>query len=142
MKAPTKYLCLLAAAWSMPLAACAHQWFSLAERDARPGSTVVEVDLETVRLRGGSGEAVIRVTYPERRSHAAGFEYRSFVATAHIDCTQPSVALVSAAYFAQAQGNGPRVGNDSTGRAAGMPPRLLESIPAAARQALLKAACS
>jgi hypothetical protein len=141
MKAPTKYLCLLAVAWLTPQTVGANQWFSLAERDARPGTTMVEVDLDTVRLRGGSGEAVIRVTYPEPRSHTAGFSYRSFVATAQIECGRPSVSLMSAAYFAQAQGKGSRVGNDSTGREAGMPPRLLESIPASARQALLKAAC-
>jgi hypothetical protein len=35
-----------------------------------------------------------------------------------------------------------RLGADSSGREAGMPPGLLERIPATARQSILKAACA
>jgi hypothetical protein len=121
--------------------ACASQWFSLAGRDAAREATVVEVDLASVRLREGSGEAVLRISHDARRVHQAGFGYRSFVATAQIDCHRGSVALVSAAYYSLPHAQGARLGNDSAGREAGMPARLDESIPPGARQALLKAAC-
>jgi len=142
MEASTKYYCLLAGLLLAASSALANQWFSLAGRDAKSDATLVEVDLGTVRLRGGSGEAVIRVTHDVLKPHAAGFGYRSFIATAQIDCQRQTVALDSAAYFALPRGQGMRVGADSAGRQAGMPVRLLESIPAQARQALLKAACA
>ena len=141
MNARKKLVCLLGGLL-LAVPAGAGQWFSLAPRDSRSADTLVEVDLATVRLRGESGEAVIRVTHDVLQPHAAGFGYRSFVATAQIDCQRPSVALVSAAYFALPRGQGLRVGADSTGRQGGMPRRVLESIPAHSRQALIKAACS
>lgn len=140
MEAPPKSLCLLAGL----LAASAHagQWFELARRDSTAQATLVEVDLATVRLRDGSGEAVIRVSHDQPQEHPAGFSYRSFIATAQIECRRQNVGLVSAAYFAQPGGEGLRLGADSTARQSGLPPRLLQSIPLHARQALLKAACS
>ncbi|HVX90913.1 MAG TPA: surface-adhesin E family protein [Candidatus Paceibacterota bacterium] len=120
----------------------AAQWFSLASRDSRADETVVEVDLQSVRLRGDSGEAVIRVTYDVLQPHPAGYGYRSFIATVQVHCRQQAMAVESAAYFARPQGDGVRVGADSTGRQAGMPPRLLESLPPHQRQALLRAACA
>jgi hypothetical protein len=140
MEALTKYLCLLAGL----LAASVHagQWFELAPRDSGPHATLVEVDLGTVRLRDGSGEAVIRVSHELPQEHPSGFIYRSFVATAQIECRQQTVGLVSAAYFAQPGAEGPRLGSDSAARQAGLPPRLLQTIPLHARRALLKAACS
>lgn len=126
---------------ALAFSAAAQQWFALSSRDGADDHTLAEVDLTTLRLRGQAGEAVIRVTHPAPQPHAAGFSYRSFVATAHIDCTRQAVALVSAAYFAQPAGQGQRMGADSSGREAGIPARLLESIPPHARWALLKAAC-
>lgn len=120
----------------------ASQWFELARRDSSPHATLVEVDLATVRLRDGSGEAVIRVSHELPQEHASGFAYRSFIATAQIECRKQIVDLVSAAYFAQPGGEGMRLGADSTGRQQGLPPRLLQTIPLHARRALLKAACS
>lgn len=117
----------------------AQQWFALTSRDT--AATLVEVDLGTVRLRDGSGEAVIRVTHDVLQPHTAGFGYRSFVATAQIDCRRQDVNLISAAYYALPAGEGLRVGADSAGRMRGMPARLLQAIPQRATQALLKAAC-
>lgn len=119
----------------------AQQWFSLSGRDIGPAATQVEVDLQTVLLREGSGEAVIRVTYDVLQPHPAGFGYRSFVATANIDCVRRTVGLTSAAYFAQPGAQGLRVGADSSGRDRGMPARIAESVPPQAKQALLRAAC-
>lgn len=119
----------------------AEQWFSLSGRDATPGATVVEVDLETVHLRDGAADAVIRVTHDVLHPHAAGFGYRSFVSTTSIDCVRRTITLVSAAYYAQPLGRGQRVGADSSGRIAGMSAQLGERLPMQARQALLKAAC-
>lgn len=123
-------------------AAQADQWFAVARRDSTPKSTLLEVNLATVRLRGDSGEAVIRLSHDAPQPHAAGFGYRSFIATAQIDCQRQSMSLMSAAYFSLPGGEGTRLGTDSAGRQAGMPARLLESIPTHARQALLKAACA
>ena len=121
--------------------ASAQQWFALTSRDRGDDNALAEVDLTTVRLRGQAGEAVVRLTHPAPQPHSSGFAYRSFVATAQIDCARQTVTLVSAAYYALPAGQGQRLGTDSSGREAGMPPRLLESIPPHARQALLKAAC-
>jgi hypothetical protein len=134
-------ICLLAG-FVLSVAASAEQWFAVSSPDAAQDSTVVEVDLETIRARDQGGEALIRVTHDAARTHTAGFAYRSFVATAQFDCQRRGIALVSAAYYAQAEGRGERVGADSSGKAAGMPPALLDSIPAQARQALLKAMCA
>ena len=72
----------------------------------------------------------------------AGFAFRSFVASAQFDCQRRSISLISAAYFELPHGDGMRVGTDSSGREAGMPESLLQSIPLAALQALLKATCA
>jgi hypothetical protein len=134
-------ICLLAG-FVLSVAASAEQWFAVSSTDASvPGSTV-EIDLETIRARGLVGEALIRVTHELPRSHATGFSYRSFVATAQFDCDRRSVALLSAAYCALGEGRGQRVGADSSGKEAGMPDGLIDSIPAQARMALLKAMCA
>ena len=140
MRPPPKFCSLLAMA-TLALPALAQQWFSLSGRDVGPSATLVEVDLQSVLLRDGSGEAVIRVTYDVLQPHPGGFGYRSFVATANIDCIRRTVGLASAAYFAQPGARGQRVGADSSGRDQGMPARIAESVPAPARQALLRAAC-
>jgi hypothetical protein len=139
MPALRKLLLPLAALLTAAPAAQAEQWFALTGTD--PSSTLVEVDLPSVRLRGSTGEAVIRVTLSTRHPHPAGFGYQSFVATAQIDCHKQEVSLASAAYYALAAGQGMRVGADSTGRQQGMPRHLLDAIPPHARQALTKAAC-
>jgi hypothetical protein len=142
MGVPLKSICLLIGLLHAAVAAQASEWFTLNSGGYGPGSTVVEVDLSTIRLRAGTGEAVIRVSHDPPQVHAGGFTYRSFIATAQIECQRQSVSLVSAAYFAQPGGQGSRVAADSSGRESGMPTRLLESIPAHARQALLRAACA
>jgi hypothetical protein len=141
MEAPMKLYCL-AAGLVLTAAAQASTWLALNSRDIPPHHTLVEVDLSTLRLRSGTGEAVLRVSHDPAQAHPAGFSYRSFIATAQIDCQRQSVSLVSAAYFQGAAGQEPRLGADSSGREAGMPLRLLESIPPHARQALLRAACA
>lgn len=142
MEVPVKYLCLLVGLLHAVTAAHASEWFALNSGDYAPVATLVEVDLSTIRLRAGTGEAVIRVTHDPPQAHASGFAYRSFIATAQIECQRQSVSLVSAAYFAQPRGQGSRLAADSSGRESGMPTRLLESIPPHARQALLRAACA
>jgi hypothetical protein len=136
-----KYFCLLAGLL-LGHSATAEQWFTV----VRPGSerlgVLVEVDLDSVHRRGTGGEAVIRATYDVLRPHGAGFGYRSFVATAQLDCQRRTLSLASAAYFALPSGQGLRVGADSSGRESGMPPGLLESLPAPSRQALLRATCA
>ena len=137
----TKYLCILAGlALAAPVRA--QQWFTVASPDAYAAAPIVEIDLETVRVRSQGGEGVIRVTFDVLQPHQAGFGYRSFVATAQFDCQRRSMQLTSSAYYPLPAGTGSRLGADSSGREAGMPRGLLERIPAAARQAILKAACS
>jgi hypothetical protein len=121
-------------------AAPAGQWFALAGPDVE--ATVVEVDLTTVRALANNGESVIRVTHDVLQPHPAGFGYRSFIATAQFDCVRRTMSLASAAYFALPAATGQRLGADSAGGQGGLPPKLLDSIPLAARQALLKAACA
>jgi hypothetical protein len=121
----------------------AEQWFVVDSPEINPGlPAIVETDLETLHTRGAAVDGVIRVTHQEQRMHSGGFSYRSFVATTQIDCQHRLMALTSAAYFSDAGGKGQRVGADSAGREGGMPPWLIESIPAAARRALLRASCA
>jgi hypothetical protein len=134
-------LCSLLAMATLAMPGFAQQWFSLSGRDTGPAATQVEVDLQTVLLREGSGEAVLRVTYEVLQPHPAGFGYRSFIATANIDCLRRTVGLASAAYFALPGAQGMRVGTDSSGRDRGMPSPIADSVPAPAKQALLRAAC-
>jgi hypothetical protein len=122
--------------------AFAQQWFTVSGPGASPDDTVVEIDLETVRIRNHGGEGVIRVTFDVMQAHGGGYAYRSFVATAQLDCVRRTIVLTSAAYYALPAAQGQRIGADSSGREAGMPPGLLEKIPLAARQALLKATCT
>jgi hypothetical protein len=131
-------LALLAAA-----PAGAQQWFTLTppSTTAPEAGAEVEVDLSTVRVRNPDAEAVIRVTHRAPQAHAAGFEYRSYVAIAQFDCARRSVALVGAAYYGLAKGQGPRLEVDTAARERGMPNALLDSLPPLARQALLKATC-
>lgn len=130
------------AALMLAIAARAEQWFTVASPWADATGTHVEVDLESVQARGPDGQAVIRVSYDGARPHGAGFHYRSFVASARFDCQRRTISLTSAAYYAQAAGAGPRVGADSSSRQGGMPGNLLDSVPAAARRALLRATCA
>jgi hypothetical protein len=123
--------------------ACAQQWFSVSGPGAGPDDTVVEIDLDTVRIRQHGGEGVIRVTFDVMQAHgSAGFAYRSIVATTQLDCVRRTILLTSAAYYALPAAQGPRIGVDSSGREAGMPPDLLDKIPSPARQALLRATCT
>jgi hypothetical protein len=134
-------LCLLAG-FVLSISASAEQWFSVSGADAATPRSTVEIDLETIRVRDQGGEALVRLTHDTVHTHAGGFAYRSFVATAQFDCQRRSISLVSAAYYSQPEGKGTRLGADSSGKEAGMPPALLDSIPAQARQALLKAMCA
>jgi len=122
--------------------AFAQQWFTVSGPGAGAGEAVVEIDLDTVRIRNHGGEGVIRVSFDTMQSHGGGYEFRSFVATSQLDCVRRSMVLTSAAYYALPAAQGQRVGADSSGRETGMPPELLEKIPQAARQALLKATCT
>jgi hypothetical protein len=140
MEMRTKFFCILAALL-LGATARAEQWFTVAGPDAR-GGALVEIDLETVRIRSQGGEGVIRVTFDVLQPHSAGYGYRSLIATAQFDCQRRAISLASSAYFALPDGKGQRVGADSAGRDAGMPPDILERIPAPARQAILKAACA
>jgi hypothetical protein len=134
-------LCLLAG-FVLSVSASAEQWFSVSNADAGPARSTVEIDLETIRVRDQGGEALIRLTHDRARLHSGGFAYRSFVATAQFDCQRRSISLASAAYFSQPEAKGTRLGADSAGKEAGMPPGLLDSVPAQARRALLKAMCA
>lgn len=128
---------LLAAAPCWPA-----QWFAVGgPRDATSGP-LVEVDLEALGPRRRGGEAVIRVSYAAPQAHEDGFRYRSFVGNAHFDCQRRVIILTSAAFYQLAQGQGERVGTDSTGSMKGMPAALLDGIPARERQALLRASCA
>ena len=119
----------------------AQQWFTVASpRDTV--SPVVEIDLDTVRFHGGTGEGVIRVSADALQQHPAGFTYRSFVAAAHFDCIRQGISLGSAAYFALPPAQGTPLGTEDSGRTADTTPNLIASIPIAARQALLKAMCA
>lgn len=118
------------------------QWFAVGGPRDPASRTLVEVDLETLGPRRHGGEAVIRVSHASGQAHEDGFRYRSFVGNAHFDCQRRTVTLTSAAYYRLAQGQGERLGSDSAGSASGMPPRLLHTIPAADRQALLRASCA
>lgn len=141
MRTRAKYFCLFAGLM-LGIPASAEQWFSVASPGADATGTRVEVDLDSVHARGQDGEGVIRVTFDALQPHSAGFRYRSFVASAQFDCQRRSISLFSAAYYAQPGGKGSRLGADSSGREAGMPPALLDSVPAAARRALLRATCA
>lgn len=144
MEMRRKWLCI-AAGLMLAGPASAQQWFAVsgpAVQGAADARSIVEIDLETVRIRSHGGEGVIRVTFDVLQPHGSGFGYRSFVATTQLDCTKRSIVLTSAAYFALASGQGERLGADSSGRAAGMPPELLEKIPVPARNAILRATCT
>lgn len=121
--------------------AWAQQWFAVSGPGVPDGGTVVEIDLETVRIRSQGGEGVVRVSFEAVQSHGAGFGYRSFVATTQLDCAKRSITLTSAAYYPLPAGQGERAGADSSGRESGMQD-LLQKIPAAARQAILRATCT
>jgi hypothetical protein len=137
----TKFLCLIAGSL-LGAQACADQWFTVNAPSQEVDRAMVEVDLETVRVRGNSGDGVIRISFDALQSHSAGFSYRSFLANVQFDCQRRVITLTSATYFGSPGGKGQRLGTDSAGKEAGMPPGLLETIPSAARQALLKAACA
>ena len=138
---PLSTFCSLLVMATAAMPGFAQQWFTLSGRDTGPGTPLVEVDLQTLHLREGSGEAAIRVSYDGPQPHPAGFGYRSFIASATIDCARRGVGLASAAYFAQPGAHGTRVGADSSGRDRGMPASIADSVPAHAKQALLRAAC-
>lgn len=137
---PRKVLGLIAGLL-LGVPACAQQWFTVS--GVGVNETLVEVDLETVRIRSHGGEGVIRVSFDVMQAHATGgYAFRSFVATTQLDCVRRTIALTSAAYYSLPAGQGQRVGTDSSARETGMPAELLEKIPASARQALLKATCT
>ena len=122
--------------------ACAQQWFTVASPYGEGPDALVEIDLDSVHIQSRGGEGVIRLTLDAMQLHSAGFAYRSFVATAQFDCQSRNISLASAAYYPLPSGKGTRLGADSSGRQAGMPVELLQSIPSTAQQALLKATCA
>jgi hypothetical protein len=140
MQKHNQHLCLFAGLM-LCVPAIAEQWFTVARPGADAASTWVEIDLDTVRERSQGGERVVRITFDMPQPHSGGFRYRSFVASAQFDCQRRRISLTSAAYYAQPAGKGARLGADSAAKDPGMPPALLDSIPAAARRSLLKATC-
>lgn len=132
----------LAAALLASAPCWAAQWFAVGSPREPAPRTLVEVDLETLGPRRHGGEAVIRVSHAVGQAHEKGFHYRSFVGNAHFDCQRRTITLTSAAYYRLAQGQGDRLGTDSAGSASGMPASLLQTIPAAEQQALLRATCA
>lgn len=136
-----KYGALLAG-WLIAVPCQAQNWFNVSRPASPQPGAMVEVDLDTVRAIEHGGEGIIRASFDAPRPHGTGFAYRSFVGTAQFDCRQRSITLTSAAYFLLPQAQGPRLGADSSGRDAGMPPDLVESLPLRAREALLRAACA
>jgi hypothetical protein len=141
MRTRTKSYCF--SAWLiLGVPAGAEQWFAVASPGADAAGTWVEVDLDSIHARGQGGEGVIRITFDAPQPHGAGFRYRSVIAGAQFDCQRRIINLTSAAYYDQPAGKGSRLGADSSGRQGGMPPALLDSIPAAARRALLRASCA
>jgi hypothetical protein len=118
------------------------QWFNVTGPGQEQERATVEVDIDTVRMRGQTGEGAIRVTFNAPHPHASGFSFRSFLANAQFDCQHRLVTLNSAAYYSQPSAQGQRLAVESAGEEAGMTSGLVESIPAAARQSLLKAACA
>lgn len=141
MRNHSKLIGLLAGS-CLAAAVCAGQWFTVASPASDASAPRVEIDLETVRIRESGGEGVIRISFDTPQAHGAGFSFRAFVATAWFDCATRSISLGSAAYYELPSAHGARLGADSSGRQNGMPPSLLESIPVAARQALVKASCA
>jgi hypothetical protein len=141
MRSRTKYFCLVVSLVLGP-PANAEQWFSVSGPGAAADGTRVEVDLDSVRARGQGGESVIQVTFDALQPHRAGFRFRSIIATAQFDCQRRIISLTSAAYYDGPAGKGLRLGADSSGKQAGMPPALLDSIPATALRALVKATCT
>lgn len=135
-----KYVSLIAASM-LGLTAAAEQWFSVTTPAAEATGTGVEVDLHSIHAREPGGEGVIRVTHESPRPHSTDFRYRSFVASARFDCRRRTLSLVSAAYFAGANGTGARLGVDDPG-SPGDPSALLDSIPASAQRALVRATCA
>lgn len=123
-------------------AAQAEQWFTVGSPGAEATGALVEVDLESLRARGPGGEAAIRVTYDVLQRHAAGFQYRSLAANALFDCQRRTISLTSAAYYTQAAGAGARLGADTSAKEAGLSDSLLDTVPLAARRALLRATCA
>lgn len=133
---------IVTAAGLLLAGACgAVQWFAVGGPRDAPGRPLVEVDLETIGP-SESDQAVIRVSYDGVQTDDSGVGFRSFVGTARFDCRNQTITLTSAAYYRLPQGGGARLGSVSAGHAAGMPPALLRSIPAADRQALLRATCA
>jgi hypothetical protein len=141
MHTRTRYFFLLAG-FMLGGAATAQQWFSVAGPGAEASTTGVEVDLDSLRPRAGGGEGVIRITYDSPRPHGAEFRFRSIVANARFDCQRRSISLNHAAYYPQPAGGGPQLGADDSGSQGGMPADLLDSVPATARRALLRASCA
>jgi len=127
----------LASAWAFAQGS----WFVLASDDPDRNQPMVEVNLDTVRLRATQGEGVIRVTYDVLHAHTGGYGYRSAVAGVQVDCATRSVSYGVATYYVLPRGEGQRMGSDSYLRDNGMP-GLLETVSPAARQALLKAICA
>jgi hypothetical protein len=141
MQTCIRYFCLLAGLL-LGAPARAEQWFAVASPGVDGTGSRVEVDLETVRARGRGGEGAIRVTFDLLQPHSAGFRYRSFVANAQFDCQRHRITLTSADYFSQAGAQGSLLGTDSSSREVGVPPAILDSVPAPARRALLRATCA
>ncbi|MDB5944478.1 MAG: hypothetical protein JWQ13_4044 [Ramlibacter sp.] len=121
----------------------AEQWFRLEGPELEAANVAtVEIDLDALHPRNPGADAVIRVSLQEPKLHPGGFNYRSFIATALFDCQRRAVSLTSAAYFSETAAAGVRLGSDSVARHGGMPDGLLDSIPASARRALLRASCA
>ena len=141
MRKRAKCLCV-AAGVMLVVPAGAEQWFSVASPGSDAAASRVEVDLDSSRARGPIGESILRVAFDAPQPHGAGFAYRSFVASAQFDCQRRNISLSGATYYARPEGKGSLLGADRTARVAETPLSLLESIPAAARRALLRARCA
>jgi hypothetical protein len=121
-----------------PLAQSA-TWFNLVALSAASG-LAIEVDTDSLRVNGARREIVVRVSYPEVRTHRSGAPFRSVIATVQFDCDGKLGTYRDAVFYSEVEGRGSVVVREQA--PSNVPENMREVLPAKSLEQMTRAACS
>lgn len=129
------------AGWMALFAPLAHSatWFSLAALSAASG-LAIEVDTDSLRVNGARREIVVRVSYPDVRTHRSGASFRSVIATVQFDCEGKLGTYRDATFYSDVEGRGAATAREQA--PSNVPETMRDVLPAKSLEQMTRAACS
>jgi hypothetical protein len=134
----SKYPLWALALLMMTSAAQAASWFVLQAPESISGITV-EVDLESLRIRGEKRDVLMRISYPDVK-RKQDINFQSVIAELEISCENDLYIWKSVSYFQSSHAKGMPLSSENFGTA-GIPKSVLKILPDKVCSTLQRGAC-